>query len=127
MGNYNNELVLELERRAVAAETRVKQLERTERKVSDVREAIAYRLEKVWEADPAMIGDLLSWEWHKPSEFILAMRRDLEAKNMDFTHGSDAHHVLRLIAVEEISADKGAELLDAIQRGKSPVLPNLTI
>ena len=61
-----------------AMKARIAELERTEHKVSDVREAIAYRLEKVWGEDPVMIADLLSWEWHKPSYFIQEMRRDLD-------------------------------------------------
>jgi hypothetical protein len=55
----------------------IAELERTEHKVSDVREAMAYRLEKVWGEDLVVIADLLSWEWHKPSFMVKEMRNDL--------------------------------------------------
>lgn len=52
---------------------------------------------------------------------------DQFSKPLNFAHDAPAHHVLRLIAAGEISADKGAELLIAMQRGETTVLPNLTI
>ena len=59
--------------------------------------------------------------------FVHAMVDHAWSASPSFAHGSDAHHVLRLIAAGEISADKGAELLTAMQRGETPVLPSLTI
>ena len=46
---------------------RIRVMENQQRSVSEMREALVWRISRVWEIDdPIMFGDLLCWEHHTP-------------------------------------------------------------